>query len=336
MKNLILEEKLTAGFNFLENKKIFVTGGTGFFGKSLLDVIGRFAQDISFDMVVLSRDPASFLNQNKQFADLKNVRFHQGDITNFKFLNEKFDAVLHFATPADAKLNIENPLLMTSIISDGMKRILDFTIQAEVKDFLFASSGAVYGAQPIDLTHTPETYSGAPHPHALDAAYGEAKRYAELTGCLAARQHGFNFKTARCFAFTGPYLNQDGSFAIANFIKDALANVTIQIKGDGTPYRSYLYADDLIAWLLTILKSGKSGQPYNVGSDQDLTIGELAYEVVRTLNPNVTVNIHQKAKEDAKPTRYVPNIQKAKLELGLDAWTPLQQAIQLSAKKINR
>ncbi|MFZ3231134.1 MAG: NAD-dependent epimerase/dehydratase family protein [Pseudobdellovibrio sp.] len=108
---------------------------------------------------------------------LKTFVFIRDDIADFKFLNEKFDAILHFATPANAKLNIEKPSLMTSIITDGMKRILDFAVHTEVKDFLFASSGAVYGAQPFDLPHTPETFSGPPHPHALDVAYGEAKRY---------------------------------------------------------------------------------------------------------------------------------------------------------------
>ncbi len=324
-----MDKIIESSFEFLKNKTVFLTGGTGFFGKSFLDLFIKFSDTYNIHLTVLSRSPESFTDSNPKYRH-KNISYLKGDITNFTFPSGKFDAILHFATPADAKLNIEKPDLMTKVITDGMARILDFAKICGCKQFLFASSGAVYGPQPSELTHIPESYMGAPTPSAADAAYGEAKRYAELQGCIAARIHNFEFKIARCFAFTGPHLNQNGLFAIANFIKDAQNNATIEIKGDGTPYRSYLYADDLVVWLLTILNKGTNFGIYNVGSDKDLTITELAQTVQKVINPDVKIKLHQQPKPGAKPSRYVPAITKAHEELGLEVWTSLEEAIKKS------
>lgn len=332
MINQTLEQKLIESLKGLKYKKIFVTGGTGFFGKSFLDVLLRFGQNIDCDILILSRNSELFLKQNSEFKSLKNVRYHTGDITNFDFIDETFDCIFHFATPADAKMNIEQPLVMSEIIVTGMKHILDFAVHAKIKKIIFASSGAAYGTQPSDLTHVPENYKGSPDTKASDAAYGESKRYSEFLGCAYAKKYNFEFKIARCFAFTGRYLNRNGSFAIANFIQNILDHKNIEIKGDGTPYRSYLYADDLIVWLLTILEHGKNCEIYNVGSDQDLNIHALANTVIKTLNSDLAVNIQTKILPNTPIARYVPNIDKAKNELGLQVYTNLETAILKTIK----
>ena len=132
---------------------------------------------------------------------------------------------------------------------------------------------------------------------------------------------------ARCFAFVGPHLPLDTGFAAGNFIRDALRGGPIQVKGDGTPRRSYLYAADLAAWLWTILVEGRPGRAYNVGSDADLSIRELADEVRKVVAPQADVTVAKQPEPGKLAERYVPDITRARTDLRLGVWISLQDAI---------
>ena len=109
-------------------------------------------------------------------------------------------------------------------------------------------------------------------------------------------------------------------------IRDAVAGGPIRIAGDGTPFRSYLYAADLAVWLWTILLRGEPIRPYNVGSEAALSIAELAGAVARAAGGNVAVSIAKPA-TGAPPERYVPSTARARHELGLDATVDLHSAL---------
>jgi len=251
------------GWQGLRNARVFVAGGTGFFGTwllvSALRAEGRHG--LGLELTVLTRNPDAFRERSPHVASHPAVRLHAGDVRSFELPRARFTHLVHCAT---ASSDVPDDLGQLDVIVGGTRRLLDLAVRSGASRFLFASSGAVYGALPDGMIHVPETHPGAPDPMATRSSYGQGKRIAEHLCALYAQQHGLEPVIARGFAFVGPHLPLDKHFAIGNFIRDGLAGRPIRVTGDGTPLRSYLYASDLAAWLWTILLSGKPCRPYNV------------------------------------------------------------------------
>ncbi|MBK9926883.1 MAG: NAD-dependent epimerase/dehydratase family protein [Anaerolineales bacterium] len=312
----------------LRGASLFITGGTGFFGKWLLESLlwANDKLDLDCHVTVLTRYPDLFQSNAPHLSRHRTVSVLTGDVRTFDFPLGTFTHIIHAATDASAQLNAENPLLMLDTIVEGTRHTLDFAKACGAKKFLLTSSGAVYGKQPSDMTHTPEDYNGAPDPLDPNSAYGQGKRLAEHL-CSLYADSNLEIKIARCFAFVGPYLPLDIHFAIGNFIRDAMNGGPIVIKGDGTPYRSYLYAADLAVWLWTILLRGESLRPYNVGSKNPISIAELATTVANQFQNGIKTEI-QGIPDTQKPaSRYVPDTQRAEKELGLQETFSLQDGI---------
>ena len=297
-------------------QRIFITGGTGFFGKSILDYRLRHPDFLAdAELTILSRDPNVFVAANSKLVEQAGVHFVQGDVRTFPIVSLRFDSIIHAATAAVTTLSDDE---MYSTIVDGTRHVLDFAKACGAKRILFTSSGAIYGLQIAAANEdTPENPT---------TAYGRGKLAAERM-CV---ESGIPTLIARCFAFTGPYLNRRIHFAIGNFIQNCLDGKDIVIKGDGTPLRSYLYADDLVEWLFAILDRGEPGRPYNVGSPHGLSIRELAETVRSALGTHNGIIIKEKP-SDAPPSVYVPDTTRAMTELGLRVKTTLNTAIERSA-----
>ncbi len=266
---------MTSAWSPLEGKRIFITGGTGFFGKSLL---------------------SSYL----RFGVRANITLSGKRIEALEWNGEEYDYIIHMAAPGDARKVNDEATYATIVL--GQMRILDFAARAGTKSVLFTSSGAVYGQ---------------------DNAYARGKREAEKLGVEWSERTGQDFKIARCFSFVGPHLNLDSGHAIGSFIRGAREGL-ISVS-NGRSVRSYLYADDLIEWLLTILVRGESCVPYDVGSNEAISVSDLARSIKRMVNPSCT--IEDRTEEHTEPgTTYLPDLTAAR-GLGLKVTTGLDEAI---------
>lgn len=321
----------------LRGRSLFVTGGTGLFGRWLAEslVAANRRLDLGLRLTLLTRDPAAFAARAPQLAQDAAVRLVAGDVRRFDAADARFDYVVHGATTSAAEtFQGESALRKFDTLVEGTRRVTDLAGGSGAKRLLFLSSGVAYGTPPADMTQIPETFAGAPDSCDIGAALGHAKRAAEYLCAEQAHRHGFEFAVARCFSFVGPFLPLDLHYALGNFIRQALTENAIVVKGDGTPLRAYLYLGDLVTWLLTLLVRPCRHTIYNVGSDRAVAIRELAERVRDRLAPHKPVQVRgEPAYGVGNPPRniYVPNIARARAEFALDVWTPLSAAIDLTA-----
>ena len=314
----------------LRGSRLFITGGTGFFGSWILETLAAFNQqlELGIEATILTRDPSAFATKAPHLASHSAFRFVTGDVCEFELPAQTFDHVIHAATEASAELNEKHPRKMIGTIVGGTIRCLRFAQECGAKNFLLTSSGAVYGPQPHAMANMAEDYTGGPDPLDRRSVYAEGKRVAETECALAGRSGAMQIKIARCFAFVGPYLPLDTHFAIGNFIRDRLAGGPIRVGGDGKPVRSYMYATDLAVWLFTILLRGQHLRAYNVGSEEAVTIANTAHAVAAAIPPAVKVEIAGNPNRPGAADRYVPSTQRAQKELGLRCEVSLQDAIR--------
>lgn len=316
---------------------LLVTGGTGFFGKSLLrywksnkSILKNYSK-----ITLLSRRPHEFEVKYKFLLDGLNISIYEGDILQPNFLpdNRGVNHILHAAT--DSTLGPQLPLVTRyDQIVTGTRNVLDYSVRNKVSKVLYVSSGGVYGRQPSNMSEIVENYCGMPDVMDPKATYGVAKRAAEHLCTLYADAYGIEIPIARCFAFVGQDLPIEKHFAIGNFIRDALFNNQIIVSGNGKQLRSYMHQNDLAKWLMLILDNGKSMRAYNVGSDEVISIKELAFLIRDLLAPSKIVVVKDLLESDDSRNVYIPSILRSKIELGLSLDYDLIRAIKQTASEI--
>ena len=314
----------------VRNASVFITGGTGFVGTWLLESL-IYANDrlnLGVNATVITRSPEAFAGKAPHLASHPALHLVEADAVAFPFPEGDFPFVIHAATERYFKAVPEYPLSTFDRDVRATRRVLEFARTHSTRRLLFTSSGAVYGKQPPELTHIPEDYAGAPSTTDVQSPYGQAKRISEWICAMYAAQYDFSALIARLFAFVGLHLPQDANLAVGNFIRDARNGGPIRITGDGTPYRSYLYAADLAIWLWTILLKGESCRPYNVGSGEEITIADLAKTVAENICPQARIEIAGTRVAGAPAVRYVPSVERAEKELGLRPLIGLAEGIR--------
>jgi dTDP-glucose 4,6-dehydratase len=310
----------------IDGARLFITGATGFIGRWMLETLVR--APVTVEITILSRNPDTFAARAPHLA--ARCRMVAGDVTGFTVPDGAFTHIVHGATDASAALNANDPRRMFDTILAGTRRVLDFAAERRVPRMLNMSSGAVYGVQPPDLPLVPEHWTGGPDPLDPRSAYGAGKRAAEMLCTIYGAQFGIDVVTARIFALLGPLLSLDTHFAAGNFIRDAIAGRTITVVGSGQAERSYLYIADLVVWLWTLLLRGRSGAAYNVGSEEAVSIADLARRTAAVLGAP-GVEILGRPDPGWNAGRYVPSTALIRDELGLAPGVSLDAAIRRTA-----
>jgi dTDP-glucose 4,6-dehydratase len=313
----------------VRGERFFLTGGTGFVGSWLTESLlwANRRHSLGISVVLLTRDPEGFRRRAPHLANDAAVTLWTGDASTFDYPEGGFPLAVHAATERTFPHDAERPVSTLDRDVAATRRVLELARTRGTRRLLFTSSGAVYGKQPPTLSHIPEDYPGAPLPTDTKSVYGQGKRISEyLCGCYG-QVYGFDTVTARLFAFVGPLFPLDANFAVGNFIRDAMAGGPVQIDGDGTPYRSYLYAADLAIWLWTLLMRGERGTAYNVGSPDPVSIADVARRVVEVAAPRAEIRIAHAAVPGAPAARYIPAAGRA-AALGLQPWISLEEGVR--------
>jgi dTDP-glucose 4,6-dehydratase len=312
-------------FEALRGARVFVTGGTGFFGHWLLESLIRANRELELGAraTVLTRDAAGFARRSPWIAEDAAITLLKGDVRGSAFPAAEHSHVVHAATDSGGRQ--QESELAEEIVA-GTRRVLAFAKATGAARMLYVSTGAVYGRSTTVL-QTPEDFPMPLLPH---GSYEAAKRMAEEL--LLAEEDGPEVVIARCFAFVGPRLPLEAHFAIGNFIGAAMKGEPIRVNGDGTPRRSWMYMSDLAVWLWTMLVRGEAGRAYNVGSDEAYTIAEAARLTAETLRPGLAVEIAGRPALGAAMNSYVPSVERAREELGLRVAVPLTEALRKTAE----
>lgn len=313
-------------FRALSGARILITGGTGFFGCCLLEAIAaaRKTWGVVIDVTVLTRDTGRFRRSMPHLTSCGWLSLIETDIRKLALPPASYTHLVHAAT--DTQCTPEGVFDRLEAMISGTQKVLDFADVCGIRDGIITSSGAVYGGG-VTQTGVHESCLTACDSTDPNSDYAEGKRLSELLCVIKNRCSGMLMRIARCFAFVGPRLPLHAHFAVGNFVANALYDNKIEVKGNGTPVRSYLYTADMVVWLLTILVKGVPGRAYNVGSDQGMSIHDMAIRIRDLLAPDKPVEV-QNACSDGKISFYLPDVTRARIELGLDVWTGFDQSIQ--------
>jgi len=305
-----------------EDQTVLITGGAGFLGSWICDVLIRQnAKVICLDNL------ASGLESNiSHLLNKENFKFVRHDISQPIYLDEKTDFVMHLASRASPLEFDKYPIEIIRANTHGTMISLEVARKNNAR-FLFTSTSEVYGNP--EVVPTPETYNGNVNPIGIRGCYDESKRCGEALCMAYLRQYGVDVRIARVFNTYGPRMRADGEYgrAVPRFIKQALHGDPITIFGDGKQTRSFCYVTDQVEGLLRLLWfDDAKGEVVNIGNPNEITILELAEIVKKITGSESPIEFYPLPPDD--PKRRCPDISKAKKLLNWEPKVELEEGLK--------
>ena len=312
----------------IEGKSILLTGGAGFLGSWICDVlIEQQTKVICMDNLVSGlKSNISHLLKKSNFA------FIQHDITEPIFFDVPIDVVMHLASRASPFEFKKYPISILKANTFGVWVALGIAKGHNAK-FLYTSTSEIYGdAKEIPTT---ESYRGNVNPVGARSCYDESKRAGESFVIAYMLEENLDVRIARIFNTYGSRMRAEGVYGrvVPRFIEQALSNKPIIIFGDGTQTRSFCYVTDQVEGLLKLAFSEKAkGEVINIGNDEEITILELAKLVKELTNSSSEIVFEELPEDD--PVRRKPDISKAKRFLGWQPKVGLEEGLRRMIKGV--
>lgn len=263
----------------LAGKTVLVAGGEGFLPSYLADaLLHANDQGLAPACRVICVDNRSTADPTRlaHRAERDDFVLVEHDVTAPLDLDEPVDYVVHGASIASPTWYRERPLETIDVNVGGTRRLLDLALAKGVTRFVYLSSSEIYGDPPPDRVPTSEAYWGHVSSVGPRACYDESKRLAETLCMTYHRLYALPITLVRPFNVYGPRLRLDDGRVVPDFVRDALAGRRITILSDGRVTRSFCYVADFVAALLLVLTADSSGETFNIGNDEEVTIAELA------------------------------------------------------------
>lgn len=315
----------------MRNETLLITGGTGFFGVWLAEMIACLNDVHHFGcrLVIMARRPNIIHEIAPHLAERPDIITISQDVRTLMDLPGEVSFIIHAACSLDPKLYASDPLKTIDVIVNGTNAVLAASARLPaLRKFLLVSSGLIYGNTPWEMNAIPENFMGSLDCSTAISVFAEAKRMTETIAAAFRSQHRLPVTNARPFAFIGPYQRLDRPWALNNFIRDSLRGGPIRILGDGISVRSYMYASDMAFWFLRILVDGTPGRSYNLGSPAGITLKELAEKIASCFPNPIRIECRFLTNEIARRSRFVPDVSLAMDTLGLAINVDLDTAIR--------
>lgn len=303
--------------------RVLVTGGAGFVGSHLVEaLLARGVTVVAVDSFLTgSKDNVAHLSDNERFTLI------EADVCeplpSHEALADRFDAILHFASPASPTDFARLPMEIMRTGSVATMLLLDRAV-ADGARFLMASTSEAYGDP---LVHPqPETYRGNVSSIGVRSVYDEAKRFSEAATMAYHRYHGADVAIVRIFNTFGERMRPDDGRAIPNFVNQALRGEPITVHGTGAQTRSITYVGDLVRGVLLLLDSHEVG-PINCGTEYEMTVRELAETIARLAGSNSEVVFTaERAADDPEKRR--PDLTLARTLLGYEPQVSAEEGLR--------
>jgi dTDP-glucose 4,6-dehydratase len=296
--------------------RVVITGAAGFIGSHLSEALLDKGYSVIGIDNLLTGDTANIAHlANRDFTFVKH------DVTNYINVDGPVDAVLHWASPASPIDYLELPIPTLKVGALGTHKALGLA-KAKNARFVIASTSEVYG-DPLEHPQK-ETYWGNVNPIGPRGVYDEAKRFAEAMTTAYHRYHGLDAKIVRIFNTYGPRMRLRDGRAVPAFMSQALRNEDVTIFGSGQQTRSFCYVSDLVDGIIRLMESSVN-EPVNIGNPHEMTIEQIAREIIR-LTGSTSRIVYRPLPEDDPKVRQ-PDITRARTLLGWEPKVGLEEGL---------